>query len=951
MSGILTEVQWRQLITAGIWPELTAQQWEEISGWELFGVYFVDSLVDKLIYIAQRAADGMPMMGNVVAYGRQLTADVRARHTVQSLMAKAKEKVYAAAIESKGKLMEILSKVKPGTMEVAQRTKHYVGDVVKPLMKEWDHTKNLQKNLDQIVRKIQLRPESWTRDQLVVAIDHAAKEIGYQRWMKQHPLFKPYPKYVKASEIWTAEKFEQAVVHRQPLKWHKFIKNDVEEEWGEPKYIRDGNDIYKVEDWVNKHKGNLYYLDEDGVNHVGQYKHINPMKVRYDKIDDWDKIVAIKDPDVMMKEMSRKWNWGKRLRTQEHPEGIEMDAKLQAEWSAIKKKYDVPDDDWVMNWSEDILYEDFHSLIPKRPESVADSIPATSMSSETSSIEAGPSGLQQQGTRSKTSSNSSLSWESLMTNSSDDLLDSAQLMRTIGLPETSFNQEKGKQPASSAKKARYDFDDPNTDDIQVQTLRRRKINPQHTILTIEEGTNLLANDTYMRAPGDKTLLKKAYDKTMQLKEKVKDWLSSRPAIIQRTQNVPHMYNAMVQRIIQWTAYMQFHYTGIRVATWVSEQEWTQIINDMREVLGEDFTDLEGVAKAVFPPEQPTKDPYQEQRDKERELALQKEATTARVNEAMKQMKQSKQYAKFTEINKRRWHNKIRDTVKEWIYVQDHRRDMSYFDTLVARSTLAGTKIEDDWKKWIDEYGKIMRLSEQELQQLHQETINGITKLRYTAKYNKEIRQRPNVERPRTPLAQEIFESDDEDILEMLSNTEPLNIQLERAIERSETPQSFGSLLEALGEPGSTIEEIETSIQEALATSTPNKRPADTADTSAEGILEEPPTSRQRLNLTDEESAESANTSQVGVAEGVTNQGQPEVSHDRSDLARRLNLTIQEVSYILNNDGTAYGRSRNAKLKRIRYKPMIQYIGGWKFIPEGMNPWLQKEETDLEDPNL
>ena len=77
---------------------------------------------------------------------------------------------------------------------MAQRTKHYVGDVVKPLMKEWDHTKNLQKNLDQIVRKIQLRPESWTRDQLVVAIDHAAKEIGYQRWMKQHPLFKPYPK-------------------------------------------------------------------------------------------------------------------------------------------------------------------------------------------------------------------------------------------------------------------------------------------------------------------------------------------------------------------------------------------------------------------------------------------------------------------------------------------------------------------------------------------------------------------------------------------------------------------------------------------------------------------------------------------------------------------------------------------------------------------------------------
>ena len=54
---------------------------------------------------------------------------------------------------------------------------------------------------------------------------------------------------------------------------------------------------------------------------------------------------------------------------------------------------------------------------------------------------------------------------------------------------------------------------------------------------------------------------------------------------------------------------------------------------------------------------------------------------------MKQMKQSKQYAKFTEINKRRWHNKIKETVKEWIYVQDHRRDMSYFDTLVARSTL------------------------------------------------------------------------------------------------------------------------------------------------------------------------------------------------------------------------------------------------------------------------
>ena len=131
--------------------------------------------------------------------------------------------------------------------------------------------------------------------------------------MKQHPLFKPYPKYVKASEIWTAEKFEQAVVHRQPLKWHKFIKNDVEEEWGEPKYIRDGNDIYKVEDWVNKHKGNLYYLDEDGVNHVGQYKHINPMKVKYDRIEDWDKIVAIKDPEVMMKEMSRKWNWGKSI--------------------------------------------------------------------------------------------------------------------------------------------------------------------------------------------------------------------------------------------------------------------------------------------------------------------------------------------------------------------------------------------------------------------------------------------------------------------------------------------------------------------------------------------------------------------------------------------------------------------------------------------------------------
>ena len=47
-----------------------------------------------------------------------------------------------------------------------------------------------------------------------------------------------------------------------------------------------------------------------------------------------------------------------------------------------------------------------------------------------------------------------------------------------------------------------------------------------------------------------------------IKEKVKDWLSSRPAIIQRVQGVPHMYNAMVQRIIQWTAYMQFHYTGI-----------------------------------------------------------------------------------------------------------------------------------------------------------------------------------------------------------------------------------------------------------------------------------------------------------------------------------------------------------------------------------------------------
>ena len=67
--------------------------------------------------------------------------------------------------------------------------------------------------------------------------------------------------------------------------WSKFFcRFFVEEEWGEPKYIRDGNDIYKVEDWVNKHKGNLYYLDEDGVNHVGQYKHINPMKVRYDKM-------------------------------------------------------------------------------------------------------------------------------------------------------------------------------------------------------------------------------------------------------------------------------------------------------------------------------------------------------------------------------------------------------------------------------------------------------------------------------------------------------------------------------------------------------------------------------------------------------------------------------------------------------------------------------------------
>ena len=90
----------------------------KISGWELFGVYFVDSLVDKLIYIAQRAADGMPMMQNVVAHGRQLTADVRARHTVQSLMAKAKEKVYAAAIESKGKLMEIQRRFSPFLLHV-----------------------------------------------------------------------------------------------------------------------------------------------------------------------------------------------------------------------------------------------------------------------------------------------------------------------------------------------------------------------------------------------------------------------------------------------------------------------------------------------------------------------------------------------------------------------------------------------------------------------------------------------------------------------------------------------------------------------------------------------------------------------------------------------------------------------------------------------------------------
>ena len=44
---------------------------------------------------------------------------------------------------------------------------------------------------------------------------------------------------------------------------------------------------------------------------------------------------------------------------------------------------------------------------------------------------------------------------------------------------------------------------------------------------------------------------------------------------------------------------------------------------MREVLAEDYTDLEGVAKAVFPPEKPTKDPDQERADKERELALQK----------------------------------------------------------------------------------------------------------------------------------------------------------------------------------------------------------------------------------------------------------------------------------------------------------------------------------------
>ena len=211
MADLLTEEQWKDLIVYGQDPVLTANQWEQVSGWELYGIRFMDDILNKAIHVANRAL-------GLGALAWQLHRTARASNRIQRFIGTAKEKVAAAAQSTKGKIVEVMSKIKPGSAMIAKKVQHHVGDIVKPLVQEWDHTQNLIKNLDQIARKIQLRDESWTKQQLMDALDYAAKEMGYSRFTKQHPLFKPYPKYVPMSEVMTVDDFKYKMENKLPLK-------------------------------------------------------------------------------------------------------------------------------------------------------------------------------------------------------------------------------------------------------------------------------------------------------------------------------------------------------------------------------------------------------------------------------------------------------------------------------------------------------------------------------------------------------------------------------------------------------------------------------------------------------------------------------------------------------------------------------------------------------------
>jgi hypothetical protein len=319
-----------------------------------------------------------------------------------------------------------------------------------------------------------------------------------------------------------------------------------------------------------------------------------------------------------------------------------------------------------------------------------------------------------------------------------------------------------------------------------------------------------------------------------------------------------------------------------------------------------------------------------------------------------------------EINKNKWHQNFVDQLA--LQANAFSIPMSVINEIRDDKTRFSIKDADKFKEHYKRLlrGKMGYTSNRELQELDSIVTHAVERIKTTYDKNKRERLIPRVAQPITPLAAELFSSDDEWIDEVLGTNVTENNAVVAAIERASTPITLSHMLDVLdttpirghnvdelwNESGEWLQAAENIIQATVTQAVQqdlariqeeNERKRQLLELA--GDVQQPPTLETSGQVVQQENVPEQPAALPNIQDGGVDDTPLHVSgsdtlmdNSWDSFSSILNLTY---SGFMNAGGR--GLPSNWKLRKRPYKREIQYIGGLRFVPIGMNPWPTEQE--------